>query len=248
MQITAKIDDSAFQRHLDLLKRNLPVVVSKALNDTARDARNKLIDELPRAFDRPNPYTLNRAIFTKFGNDRRLEAEVFIADRATKATPPVNYLGPNVRGTQRHAKALETRLRNAGLLGANEWLIPSTSLHLDPYGNVPPSLSKKILSQLRANFDSKTDESAKLRGSRNRRQRKKGGGGRYFIGNPGGGRRKRAIYERIATGFGSAVRPVFIITRAPQYRKRFEVFDVVRRTWDAEFKRNLEIRLRDSGI
>ena len=248
--IRAEFDDRAFQKRLERLKGALPGVVAKALNDTTRQARDELIRELPVAFDRPTPYTLKRAIFAKFTNAQRLEAEVFIADKATKAVPPVRYLAPSVYGGPRHAKALEVQLRTAGLLGSDEWLVPSKFLQLDAYGNPPSGLSKKLLSQLQASFDPKARESAKAKRSRNRKQRKQGGGGRYFIGRPGGDRKKLAIYERIETGvgqvgFGSRVRPVFIVTRAPRYTKRFEVFEIVKRAWNARVRENVLRRLAE---
>lgn len=243
--ISVKFDDSLLQRRLESLGRALPGIVAKALNDSTREARDELIKQLPVVFDRPTPYTMKRSIFAKFTNAQKLSAEVFIADKATKAVPPVRYLAPSVYGGARSPKSLEVRLRKqAGVLGSDEWLVPSKSLQLDSFGNAPTGLSKKILSQLRANADDKTNENSKLKTRRNQQKKKRGG--RYFIGRPGGGRKRYGIYERLDTAFGSAVRPVFMVTRKPTYKPRFHVYETVKKGWDARVRTNLTRRMAEA--
>jgi hypothetical protein len=238
--IRAEANTDQFQRNLEALGKGLPGVMAKALNDTTRDAKVELERAILTVFDRPTPLT-QRSVFARFANAQRLVAEVWLRDEASKGTPPVKYLGPEVRGGSRREKSLEVRLRRVGLLGSDEWLVPSRTLGKDAFGNVPAGISKKILSQLQAQFDVSSNESARAKRSRNRQKTKRGG--RYFAGRPGG--KRYGIWERIETGFGSSVRPVFIAVRKPSYQKRFQVYDIVRKTWDARLRVNLERRMAE---
>ena len=58
-----------------------------------------------------------------------------------------------------------------------------------------------------------------------------------FLGRVGSlqarrGRLLPGIYERISTGFGTAVRSIFIFTRKASYKPRYNIFGLAQRAWD----------------
>src|SRR5690606_25274024 len=73
-----------------------------------------------------------------------------IPDAPDKGTPPVDVLGHHVFGGQRVAKRSEKQLQRAGLISANERVVPGDGMRLNRYGNVPPAEMVRILSAIRA--------------------------------------------------------------------------------------------------
>jgi hypothetical protein len=199
-----------------------------ALTRTGMRIKGAERDEMSRVFDRPTPFTLN-SVYLRPATPARLEAEVYFKDFAPKGTPAGKYLLPQVGGGERDLKRFELRLQHAGLLPAGRALVPASGAALDAYGNVSRGLIQKILSQLKAQADPLSNETA-----RSRRRGAKQHGGRYFYGNPG--HRGRGIWERFSFGFGSAVKPVFIeVRRRPTYTARFPFFDVGQRVANVAF-------------
>jgi hypothetical protein len=236
------IDPNALiKRMTDYEQRVIPRAMTQALNNTAFLVRQGWRDEMPKVFDRPTQLTLDAVLYTKAQPDK-LAVEIYIRNEATKGTPPSKYLFPEVAGGQRAQKPFERRLSALGI-GAS-FYVPGISITLDQFGNIPASTIQQIISQLGAAADAAQNETAKRKGQRNRKQAKKGGGGRYFIAKPGSGLRPGAVYERIQSGFGSAVRIVlFPIKHAPNYRTRFNAEQIARRLFDSNFKEQLSLAI-----
>ena len=124
--ITIKIDTSGIDRlkaQLQERARQIPFAIAKALTDTARDARQDVMDRLPSVIDRPTPFTL-RGIGYRPANKVNLTAEVFIRD--VQAT----YLSKLIKG------GTETPKRRA--------LIEPAEIRLDRYGNLPRSALARL--------------------------------------------------------------------------------------------------------
>lgn len=247
-----EIDVGQFGRFVkDIDKRQLPFAVSKALNATAFLIRKDWQAEMPRVFDRPERLTVNAVLFKK-STKTKLFADVFIRDEATKGTPPSKYLLPEAEGGQRRQKGFERALSSKNPR-ARRFYVPGRGLKstLDKSGNVPRRIYGKILSQLQARGgDQSQNESVRKRASRLRRGRKKGGGGSFFILPVNRGRLKAGvIYERIGTGFGSAVRSVlFPVDQPPRYRVRFNARAITLRSYNKHFplelRKSVELALR----
>ncbi|MCE4552733.1 hypothetical protein LYZ85_24115, partial [Xanthomonas hortorum pv. vitians] len=75
-------------------------------------------------------------------------------------------------------------------------------------------------------------------------------GGRYFEIKRQRGKLAPGIYERISTGFGGAVRSVFVFTARASYTQRYDIFGLAQRTWDKlmpfYFNRELDKALRSA--
>ena len=232
-------DANAILADLDRIsKQQVPYAMARSLTKTAQFVAGKEVDVIKRSFDRPTPFTLN-SLYVNPATKQKLEAFVKIKDEAFKGNAAIKYLAAEIYGGRRQNKGFEKLLQRSGVLPSGWYAIPASGAELDGYGNVRGSLITRILSQLQSARDSLTNETVKLKRSRNRTKAK----GRYFVAYPGRPRTKHlkyGIYERLSAFGGSAIRPVFIFTaRAPRYRQRFKFFEtadhVARMRWPIEF-------------
>ena len=214
----------------------------QAANATAFAVRQRWAQVMPRVFERPTSLTM-RAVLYRKATAARPAAEVFLRDEAFKGTPPAKYLQPQVEGGTRRYKGIEKRLQATGHLPAGMYVVPGKGAQLDAHGNVPARQISQVLSQLGARFDPQQNETDTSRGRRQRREAKRGQrAGDYFavssrVGGKGRGRGHLApgVYQRIRTGFGSALRSVLHFVKRVQYRPRYRVFDLAQRIYQREF-------------
>lgn len=239
--------DNMLGRHFtELERKNLPFAIMQACNATAFEIRQVWAQTAPRVFDNPTRMTRNAAQYRKASKTRHY-AEVFLRDEAIGGTPPAKYLLPEVEGGTRRKKGFELLLQQKGAMPAGMFAVPGKGAQLDQHGNVRAAQVSQILSQLGARQDKYQNQSAAS--TRRRRARRKRGG-EYFAVQVRKGRLQPGIYERIATGFGSAVRSIFIFTSKASYKPRYNIFGLAQRTWDKlmpfHFNRELEKALETS--
>lgn len=237
-------------RYSDLERTQLPFALVGAINDSLFIARDAWRSQIATVFDRPTALTMN-AVLYKRATRADPVGELFLRNEASKGTPPSRYLLPQVDPGPREEKPFEFLLRQAGIIGGNEFIVPARNFPLDAAGNVPGGVLNTILSDLQAsrNVEARsTAESRRKRGRRrnvNKRQV-------YFVSRGKGtqiGNRSqhlpRGIYERTQTGFGSSVRMVLaIVEGAPVYRQRFNAFEIANRAFAASFPERFRERLR----
>lgn len=236
--VSVKNDIKEVQKRLaNFDSRQMPFVVAKALTATAQDAKKKLYDEMPKAFDRPTPYTLN-SLYVAPATKAKLEATVKLKDDTFKGTPANKYLAPEIFGGSRHIKRVERLLSARGILPAGLSVVPGSGAPLDQYGNIQRGVYSKILSQLKASSDQYQNESKASR-ARNARRTKGRQQGRYFVGKPGGGKLPLGVWERTSFAHGSAIKPVLLFVHVPAYRKRYDFFGIVQKTIQDRFAYNL---------
>ena len=119
-------------------------------------------------------------------------------------------------------------LQGKGLLSPSQFAVMGRGARPNQYGNVPAGQVTKILSQLGAQRDkhqNQTETSAK------RRRTRAPTGGEYFVITKRRGRLRPGVYERISTGWGSAVRSIFIFTNNVAYQQRYDIFGMAENTW-----------------
>lgn len=224
--IEIRYDSRDLARWRAFQRSQLPFALSLAANLLAQRVRSNERKTMTRRLDRPTPFTLN-SLYLKPGNKRRPEARVWFKDFAPKGAPAGRYLMPQVHGGGRRVKGMERALIAAGKMRQGEYLIPTKDAPKDPYGNVPRGVITRILSGVRAFSEVGFQANA----SQSRRSRAKGNAERYFVGTIDG---VRGIWERVQLGFGTGVRPLFLIVeRDPKYRKRFPFFAVAENTMRA---------------
>jgi hypothetical protein len=95
--ITIKTNFDGIIRELKTQQRQIRFATAKALTRTAMDARRAVMDQLPKTFDRPVPFTM-RAIGYRPATKVTLTAAVFVRDRQSE------YLAKHVTGGTRKPK------------------------------------------------------------------------------------------------------------------------------------------------
>lgn len=246
--IVVKVTDNVAEvtRGLIGVQAETRLATAKALTFAAKDAQEKLRADMVRTFDRPIPFTIN-SLRIEPANVSKLSAAVFFKDISGREQ---HYLVPQVEGGPRRQKALERRLRSARPAGLTpgERLVPAVGggAELDAYGNVKRSQIVRILSQLRAldvegGFNASPTESRRSRRGRARLA--------YFW-SPGRGEFNgreyhlpRGVWQRVATAFGFAVRPVFLAVRDVRYRARFAFYTEGTAFAQRRFEHHLEQQL-----
>lgn len=217
-----------------------------ALNKTALDVRDELVDEMRKVFDRPTPYTLNSL---------RIERATIANLRSTiwfRGTDSMkHYIMPQVYGGNRFQKRSESLLRRRGILGAGEVMVPASNaaVRRDAYGNVSRGQIQQILSQLGAfylagsNKNETSDKKAKREGKLLSQ--------RYFVARKGESRTgfgswkngqkiqhlKSGIWMRVRTISGNEIYPIFFFVSKATYRIRFKFHEVAQKTAKANFER-----------
>ena len=146
--------DNMMKNITELQKVQLPFAASLALNTMSKDIREDLRDRMKSTFENPVPFTLN-SLFVKMSTKDDLTSIIGLKEFATKGNPASKYLLPHIQGGPAYYHRFQKSLRTAGLLGPNEYAIPTQSdnLQLNRYGNVRPSMYTEILYSLKAYRD-----------------------------------------------------------------------------------------------
>jgi len=243
MQVSVKGDVKKLARRLKgIQERQIPFATATAINAVIKSSAPAVKQEMQRVFDRPTRWTLNSYRVIKWAKKRDLTGIVGFKDLDYKGGPGGKesssaryYLKPHMYGGARRPKGLEALLRSRGLLGKNEFVVPSIHQRLDNYGNVSRGVIQKILANLQALRDPYSNTpSGGARGGKKRAE--------YFFTRSGvRGARLTAIWKRTGT---NAV-PVFIVVDGPpQYKERFDPTPVVQQEINKRFAIEFEVAMK----
>lgn len=227
-----------------LERQQLPFACVQAANATAFGIRQKWAEVMPRVFDRPTPLT-QRAIVYEKATRSRIWAIVKVRDEAFKGNPPAKYLLAQVFGGERAAKGFEKRLQSANVMPRGFQAVPGKGAQLDGFGNIAGGQMNQILSQLGARFDPLQNETDVSRGRRQRREARSGARRTdYFAVKQKRGGLRPGVYQRIRSGFGSAVRIILAYVRPARYRPRYHVFQMAERLYPRLFSFHFDNELK----
>lgn len=216
----------------------MPKVMARAATLTAYKVKEKLVEHVTKDFDRPTQTTI-KSLYVKAANPRNLAARVWFKDSFSSGIPADKYLQPQVQGGVRGHKRFEKALIARGIMGKDEFAIPSKDV-LDAFGNVPGGLSLKILSGLGA---AETTSGVTANASGSRRSKKKGNAKRFFVAKIAN---TRAIWEQKTTSLGRGIRPVFVFVKsAPKYKPRLAFYEIAARTMQEEYPRQFARAIDD---
>lgn len=237
-------DTNGLARKMGAVMDELPRDVMTALNNVAFLTVPAVRGAIRESFDRPTPFSLNSPRVFKARPSMRPYAEVFLKDAPRFGQK--HYLLPEVKGGGRDAKPFEYLIGNSATR-----LIPAKSVQLDPYGNAPRKLYSSVLSQLNALRDPLQNQTPDSRAKRKKRKQRGGTGkGDFFRVRPGqegpAAHLAPGVWERVETGFGSAVRPVFVEARSVQYRPRLPFYTVVEQEFSRFYPNELALQIRRS--
>lgn len=209
--------------------KQLPFATARALTRMAGLVSDFERLEMLKVFDRPTPFTLN-SIYTLPATKAKLYSVVGIKDFTSKGSPAARYLYPEIFGGERAQKRSEFSI-TIKVHGQTIYMVPGPGLKLDQYGNVTRGRMTTILSALGASLDPLQNRTR--RGGKSLTE--------YFIGSPGQGR-PQGIWQRK----GKKLLLLFIFTKRPVYRKRFDFFAVANKTVQAQWGRVFADSLKDA--
>lgn len=215
--------------------RQIAYATALALTKTAKMVEEKQKREMRDVFDRPTPYTLS-STYTKSASKENLVAEVGLKNYASKATPAVKFLQPQVRGGSRRMKRFEKALQSVGAMPAGFRAVPGAAAQRDQFGNIKPSQIVQILSWFKAFREEGMGHLTNMKDKR-RVSLQKGSKSRqgfsYFAGRPGN-RLPDGIWQRFAFARGSAIKPVIIFVRNANYKAIYDFDYVSKKVADRE--------------
>lgn len=214
-----------------------------AASRLAAKARQQVMADMPKIFDRPTQFTVN-SIRYRPATSENLESAVYISDDAAKGLSPRKYLGPQIKGGDRGEKRSERALQIKGLMAPDQRLVPSTQFDLNAEGNVSGAKMTTILSRLSAMGEQGYKGNVSVRSKRQLAKRgmaTKQTGTDFFIARGKWSDRGLGIWQLIGKG---EVRPALIFTdKKPTYKPIFHfnklVMDVVRGAWAGQVRRAL---------
>lgn len=238
--ITVKVDTSKIERRLQALASDqVPFATAVALNEVAfKIKRETGPAEMRKVFDRPSPWTL-RSLFVVRASKSRLVARVgWGQDYYSKSRlTPDEIIGHQVSGGPRREKGMEHWLRQAGMLGGGEFVVPGAGAKLDRYGNMSRGQTVQIMSQLRLGLDPYMWSTGSKRSNRSVAR-----AGRVFWSR--GDRIPRGAW--IVTG--KTIRPLLVVVSSTNYQPRFNIRNVVETTagesFPAAFRQALRLAIK----
>lgn len=226
----------------------IPFALARGLTKIGQRVQDATVSNMPRVFDRPTRFTLNSLKLVRAEKrDENPRAVVWFKDAAglTGAPPSLpnlrHYLLPQVYGGGRPLKAMETRLRRAGVLGPGQWALPGRGARLDAYGN----MSRGEIVALLSNMGGFGDVGGVKNTTAKRRAQLKAANVEYFAVQTRRGGLPPGLYKR--AGKKAVVQVLRFIDRAPQYRPIFDFYGdadkVATRVADAIMRESMALAL-----
>lgn len=242
--IKLTFDTKLLKQRFDAIgSKQLPFAMALTLTRTAQVMQTHEKIEAKFAFDRPTKFTLE-SVFIRGATKRNLEAFIFLRDEASKGTPPVKYLAPEVYGGQRRVKRFERALQAAGILGRDEATVPGQLAKLNQYGNITAGTITQILSFLRASPDPMQNRT-KDPGRRKRKPKEFFAGHIRKGGRAFGDEGPRAIFQRKG---GRAIPILLFVPLADiDYEKKFDFFGIIEQVLDrGELRKQFKLAMREA--
>lgn len=240
--VTASVNANEVAKALNrTATEQIPFATANALTAIAQRIKAGEIKVMKARLDRPTQFTLN-SLYVKAALKKDLAkgARVWFKDYASKGTPAGKYLQPGVYGGARRSKRFEKALMARGILPEGQFAIPGSGAPLDSHGNVPRGLYVKVLSGLKAFSEVGYDANA----TGSTRSKRKGNAQKYFVATIDG---QAGIWERVKSGFGEGVKPVFVFTDGePKYRVLVPFFKIAENIHKANYAKEFTYALEQA--
>jgi len=217
-----EVDIEDLKRGLsDVERRLVPKATLWALNDTAYEVLDHMQDRMEIVFDRPTRFAKN-AFMVWRATPSTMIAEV-------KERPSVgskHFLKVQERGGARPSTGLE-RLMSHRLPydGDIKAVVPAAGAKLNAFGNWSPGERNKVLSEVQAQSDKRSNSTA---ASKARRKTRTG----YFVPRKGS-RLSPGVWKR--HGKNQITKVLHFTTAMPKYNERLRFYDGAEKVFDARF-------------
>lgn len=210
----------------------------KAMNTSMEWAQTSVRKEMRQVFDRPTQWVLN-SLRVKYAKPSTMAAELAFKD-INSVTNARTMVMPHVDGGQRHFKAMEARLMGIGLLPAGYNAVPGAAAKLDGNGNMSRGQISQLLNVLgtytESGFNKANINTVKRLAKGN--IKKNVYGFTYWVNPVGGTKAKHlqpGVYQRVATAFGSSLKPILIFVKQAKYKQRLDFYGITRKEIDKRF-------------
>lgn len=223
------------QRSLRALSREVPGIAARMLTEFARVGTTAIQTEMPRAFDRPTPFTVRRVSW-KAAERTTLRSVVGIPESLEQSGKPTSeYMRPGVLGAaRRNQKKTEFLLSKRGFLPPGWVMVPGSFLKnkLDGYGNVPGSYYKQVIRSLQIRESGDRYFKPVSKASQGRAARMGVASEFFAVGrgrntlNKGGGWLPPGVYRR-AGRRGDRLEQYFVFMPRASYEERLDMRKVV---------------------
>lgn len=215
------VDTSVLRQRLASLRSTeIPTAMRNVINDVAFDTRKRMVEQIEAIFNRPTPIVKKVPRVLRKATKTNPTAELWLSDYfAGKGGIDVaNALFHHMTGgpRTRKRKGMERWLEIQGFITSSEWLVPSRSLKLDSYGNVPGHLAQKMLADVGA-----FRGAAGFTATTSKRKRKY-----FWLGGRAYGNRIKGIFTKQG---GTLLPQMVVVSTTPRYAKRFR-WDSIART------------------
>lgn len=232
----------AFYRSMQNVEKQYRFGIAKAMTKTAKAVEGELKGEMRTKTDRPTPFFM-KSTFVAPATKQRLVARVGFKDRLASKNllSAAERFAHHFEGGARLPKGLEGYLRRAGLIGANEFVVPGAGVRLDQFGNMSRGQVQQLISQLRIGLDPYAYASGS---KRSRRNVKKAGRIFWARGNARDGHLKRGAYIDLPPPVG--IRPLLVVIQSPSYKRRFDLPRIAEKTIAKTWEQNLRSSLIDA--
>jgi hypothetical protein len=230
-------------------QKQVPFALSLALNKTAEAGIKDVQQAMRQQFDRPTPYFMRSLRLIRASKAQPSPtATVWFKDKTVQSINGEDSIArPHVFGEDRAIKPMERRLQRAGLLPLGWRVVPGGGATLDAYGNISRGQISQVLNVLGTYKEAGYNKAnAATRARLAKGNAKKGVYGFTYFVNPVAGQTSRGkhlppgVYKRVATPFGSSLKPVIVFVQSTRYRKRLDMFGIVDRAVKREFGRQFD--------
>lgn len=203
-----------------------------AMNKSLEWGETAVRRKMRQVFDRPTPWVL-QSLRRKYAKPSNLVAELAFKDINSEVNARTMVL-PHVEGGQRHYKAMEARLMRIGLMPAGYNAVPGGAAKLDAYGNMSRGQISQLLNVLGTYTESGFNKANINTIKRLDKGSEKKGvyGFVYWVNKVGSAKGKHlqpGVYQRIATPFGSSLKPILIFVKQAKYKQRLDFYGITNR-------------------
>lgn len=219
----------------ELVARQMPFAISKALNATAKTMVAKNKSDMSRIFDRPVSYTLNAFHYVPA---RKHSNKVEIRRKQTARQHSKHWLEVQNEGGPRPQTAFEKMIKaRVGYAGFNHITPVPKNARMNANGNMTPGQYVEILSALQASRD--TSQHAKRAGQTAKMAKR----GRSYYATGRGSNMRPGIYETLASG---KTRKVMNFIQSANYRPKLRFEERMQLYGSNNYEKNLRTSLRQA--
>lgn len=246
-----KVDGSGLMRlqaEIAGMGKQARFATMRALNAAAFKAQQETQREIGKVFDRPTPW-IQKSVRYRKATVENLEAQVdFDAWGNKQGVTAGHVLLAEIEGGIRKLKRHEVALQRIGVLPAGMHIVPGAAADIDSFGNMKAAQINQIMSYFQAFGQQGYSANMRDGGKRLAKDNKRTGakGFKYFVLHERRGKLLPGVYQRFSFGVGSAVKPVMIFIRAPEYKRRLNFYGLAERAAKAEFDLQFPGMLEDA--